>query len=246
VTDRDIVGLDRRVDLEWLDAVACRVAAGEPQQEVRKFAFKLLEGAVRGSANNSARGKTVTVLCHIWSTVPKSCVALRDRAAKLLLEAEHDQRISIHWAMMTATYGFFEAVAEHAGRLLSLQGSFTLVQLTRRISEDWGERSTLSRAVQRIVRSMVQWGVLVDAQQKGVYRAADRPRIVTSSGCELLLESLLVNKGGSSIPVEQAERHPGFFPFTLCLSPYQLRVSPRFDVHRQGLDIDVVELLPGS
>ena len=244
MSDRQIVGFDRRVDLEWLDAVADHVAAGASSGEVRDFTYKLLDGTLSGSTNNSARGKTVTVLRHIWSSVPESCEPLRDRAAHLLADAAPDHRIAIHWAMMTATYGFFRAVAEHAGRLLSLQGSFTLVQLTRRMSEDWGDRSTLSRAVQRIVRSMVQWGVLLDSGDKGVYAGTGKALTISDECSELLLEAVLVHLDGGSIPVDQATRHPAFFPFNLGLSAHGLRRSTRFVVHRQGLNMDVVELVP--
>ena len=148
--------------------------------------------------------------------------------------------------MMISTYGFFRAVAEHAGRLLSLQGSFTLVQITRRMSEDWGDRSTLSRAVQRIVRSMVQWGVLLDSGDKGVYAGTGKVLAISDECSELLLEAVLVHLDGGSIPVDQATRHPAFFPFKLGLSAHRLRRSTRFDVHRQGLNVDVVELVAGS
>ena len=245
MSDRQIVGFDRRVDLEWLDAVADHVAAGASSGEVRDFTYKLLDGTLSGSTNNSARGKTVTVLRHIWSSVPESCARLRDRAALLLAGTAPENRIAIHWAMMTATYGFFLAVAEHAGRLLSLQGSFTLVQITRRMSEDWGDRSTLSRAVQRIVRSMVQWGVLLDSSDKGVYEGTGKAITLSGECSELLLEAVLVHLGGSSIPVDQAIRHPAFFPFKFGLSAHRLRRSTRFDVHRQGLNVDVVELVTG-
>jgi hypothetical protein len=45
-----------------------------------------------------------------------------------------------------------------------------------------------------------------------------------------------------SLPVEQALRHPGFFAFHIELQAHQLRRSDRFDIYRQGLDVDVITL----
>jgi hypothetical protein len=241
---RKVLGFDRPLELEWLDAVADRVALGGSTEEVRAFAHRLLDGVVSGTTFNSNRGKTVTVLCHIWSSVPDNCVELRDRAAEALREASKESRLAIHWAMMVATYHFFGDLAEHTGRLLRLQGNANLIQLTRRMQEGWGDRATLRTIVQRLVRSMASWGVLQAAEEKGTFDFAGQPRVVPDLHAELLLEALLIHRGGGSIPVEQALRHPMFFPFTLELQAHTLRAAPRFAVHRQGGSEDVVELVP--
>lgn len=239
---RKVLGFDRPLELGWLDAVADRVALGGSTEEVRAFAYRLLDGVVSGTTFNSNRGKTVTVLCHIWSSVPESCEALRDRAASALRSSSKEARLGIHWAMMVATYPFFGDLAEHTGRLVSLQGNANLGQLTRRMREGWGDRATLRAIVQRLVRSMATWGVLQPAQEKGVFQATGRSLRMPSLHAELLLEALLVHRRGGSIRVEQALRHPMFFPFILELQAHTLRAVPRFAVHRQGVNEDVIEL----
>lgn len=111
-----------------------------------------------------------------------------------------------------------------------------------RIRESWGDRSTMTRAVQRVVRSMVQWDVLVDSDTRGIYERSARIIIVRPPVGKLLLEALLLQAEEKSLPVEQALRHPGFFPFHVELRAHQLRSSNRFDIHRQGLDVDLVTL----
>lgn len=239
------IGFDRRVDLEWLDAVAARAAAGAPTDEMRADLWSLLDGAVSGDKFNSARGKTVTVLNHIWGEVPWPAAPLRERAAAQLEGSTPDERLALHWAMMVGTYPVFTDTAAAVGRLLTLQGSFTLAHLTRRLVGLWGERSTLERAGRRIVRSMVQWGVLRDTATRGMYEAVPRRRLVGPAVGTVLIEALLVDAEEASVSLDQLTGHPAIFPFDLDVNASHVRGASQFRLHRQGLDSDFVELQGG-
>lgn len=241
------IRIDRRIDLEWLDAVASAVAAGQTEKEIREKLFAMLEGEVSGgSKNGSSAYKTVAILAQVWFKVPALAEPMQGRALKLLADASHEERVAIHWAMLVSRYPFFTELTRHIGRLLKLQGNLALSQVQQRMRESWGERSTLAYAVQKIVACMRQWAVLKETDDIGVYEAA--PRIPVSEAYSfLLLEALLIDKGEGTMQSSLLLNHPSFFPFELGLQPYQMRQSPVFQVHRQGLDIDMVELatLPG-
>lgn len=246
MTRRAAIGFDRRVDIEWLDAAAARAATDGSSEELREYLWNLLDGVVSGDKSNSARGKTVTVLNHIWGDVPPTAAALRRRALSHLEAATIDERLALHWAMMISTYPLFADVAAAAGRLMTLQGSFSLAHLTRRLVGSWGERSTLTRAAQRIVRSMIQWGVLRDTETRGMYEAAPRPRPVGPEIGALMLEAILVDAEEASIPFDQLVGHSALFPFGLRLNAGHMRTAPQFRVHRQGLDSDFIEIRGGA
>jgi len=238
-----VLGLDRRVDIEWLDIVAAQVAAEKDVASIRAKLFEVLDSKVSGGTKRGlACHKTVGVLSRIWATVPVELEDFRDHAIGILPSLSPRERLALHWAMLVAGFSFFGDVAENIGRLLSLQGSVTLSQLTRRMRESWGDRSTMNRATQRIVRSMVQWGALSDTKERGVYALTSSRIAVHSALAELLLEGLLKHEG-KALPVEQVIRHPIFFPFNVNLPIHDLRESSRFEVHRQGLDMDVVWML---
>ena len=158
--ERRTIGLDRPIHLEWMDAAAGSLADGRSPKEARDFVWKLLDGAVAGKTAQSARGKTLTVISRVWLTVPAAARPLRDSALKVIAHASADDRLALHWALLSATYPFFLDVASQVGRLLSLNSDFSVGQLTRRVVEAWGDRSTLRPAIQRLVRSMSGWGVL--------------------------------------------------------------------------------------
>jgi len=239
---RATIGFDRRIDLEWLDAAAAQAAAGASTREMRAYLWSLLEGVVSGDKSNSARGKTVTVLSHIWGEVPGPGASLRERAVAQLERSTPDERLALHWAMMVGTYPVFADTAAAVGRLLLLQGNFTLAHLTRRLVGLWGERSTIERAGQRIVRSMVQWAVLQDTTTRGMYEAVPRRRKVGPAVGTLLIEALLVDAEEASVSLDQLIGHPASFPFDLDLNASHIRGKSQFRVHRQGLDSDIVEL----
>lgn len=118
---------------------------------------------------------------------------------RLVLHSGSGQRVALHWALLAATYPFFADVATNTGRLLALQGDLTLAQLTRPMQR-WGDRSTMTRAVQRVIRSIVQWGVLSDGDQRGVYVGGRQPIPVPAPVGELLIEAVLMRHDGESLP----------------------------------------------
>ena len=64
--------------------------------------------------------------------------------------------------------------AEATGRLLHLQGTAAAAQVQRRAREQLGERETVSRAARRILQAFVDWGVLLETNEKRIYRGASK------------------------------------------------------------------------
>jgi hypothetical protein len=229
-----MVGFDRRLKVEWLDAIATKQAAGASVQQLRKFGQMLLK---REYGADEARRKTLTVLLHLWVNVPKEIHELRDRAAELLRQVDHPQRIGLHWGLALATYPFFRDAADAAGRLLMLQDSVSLVQLKRRLAERWGQRELVERATRHIARSWIDWGVLKETSQRGTY-APSRRIEVSGVVASWIVEALLIGTQGET--VARIQTNPCLFPFHIHVSLSELRRSPRLVFHRQGVDQDVV------
>jgi hypothetical protein len=57
-----------------------------------------------------------------------------------------------------------------------------------------------------------------------------------------MVEAFLVGSDFESQAVIQVRKAPALFPFDLRISAHELRRAPRFLVHRQGVDEDVVML----
>jgi len=235
---RRTLGFDRKLELDWLDAAASVAAQDVGIALARKQLFAVLEGRVAGDSPHSGRGKTVTVLSRVW--LNPGATGMRARALEAFESATPGQRLAIHWAMCAATHPIFVDVAATVGRLLRVQGEVALSQVTRRVAEGWGDRSTLHRAVQRTCRSFVAWGALRDTKVRGIYEPSRDPMPVDGAVARLLVEALLTGGPRAAAPLGELVRHPAMFPFEIAVTGWELRGAPEFRVDREGLDMDVV------
>jgi hypothetical protein len=236
---RKVVGIDRRIKRAWLDKVLDRIAQTTAEPELRAFLDCALEDELPGKAS---RAKSVGIILRIWSRIPKERVALRDRALALLAKINGQERIWLHWGMMALAYPFFRDTAEVVGRLLALQDDFTTGQVQARLLTAWGDRVTSKKAAQTLLTTLVDWEVLRSTKTKGQFLLA---RKMTTGSTELqlwLLEALLGAGTAEEIEAQQLLRLPESFPFTLSVSIADLRKHQSFNIHRQGLDTDMVAL----
>ena len=181
-------------------------------------------------------------MLRIWSGIPPERVALRDRAVALLPRISGQERIWLHWGMTALAYPFFRDTAEVVGRLLALQDDFTTAQVQARLLTTWGDRATSKEAAQKLLTTLVDWEVLRSTKTKGHFLLA---RKMTASIPDLqlwLLEALLGASAADEIEAQQLLRLPESFPFTFSIGVADLRKHEGFNIHRQGLDMDMVAL----
>jgi len=241
ISSKTRIGFDRTIRLEWLDAAAARVVRGEPPAESRKFLWDFLEDVEPGTTNNSGRGKTLTVLTRIWVSVPPQAEPLKQAALKCIASASGEQRIGIHWAMAAGTHPFFFDAATHVGKLIKLNGTANRSQIKRRMTETWGDRSTLERTIQHVLRSLAQWGLLRAGQEHGSLIGPTQRIPIGEDVGQLLALSVLLAQGKGS-QMSHLIDHPALFAFAPHLSARTLMRNPIFRVQRQGDQSDFVEM----
>jgi hypothetical protein len=239
--DRRRIGFDRTIASEWLDATVARVMSGEAPEATRKSLWEFLEDVESGTTNNSNRGKTLTVLTRIWISVPKKAEPLRRAALKCIASTPGEKRIGIHWAMVVGTHPFFFDVATQVGKLIKLHGQVSRSQIKRRMTETWGDRSTLERTIQHVLRSMARWGLLRAGDEHGSLMGPPHRIEIGAELSQLLIHSVLLGHAKGQ-PFSVLLDHPALFPFTLNLTHHDLTRSAFFNVQRQGDRSDFVEL----
>lgn len=234
-----IVGIDRKIKREWMDALLDQLTKTNEEAELRRFLDKYLKEELPGKAS---RAKSVGIILKIWSGTTPQRSSLRDRAVAMLPRISGQERIWLHWGMAALTYPFFRDNAEVVGRLLSLQDDFTTSQVQTRILTAWGDRATCREAGQKLITTLVDWEVLRSTKTKGHFLLAHK---MTASLPELeiwLLEALLAANSADEVEAQQLLRLPESFPFALTIGMPELRGYQGFNIHRQGLDMDMVAL----
>ncbi|QDU47373.1 hypothetical protein Mal52_59020 [Symmachiella dynata] len=238
-----VIGFDRKVKLDWLDAFADKVAQDQDPAMLRKYLHEYLENE---HPMETARGKTITVLMRIWARVPEHHEYVRDEAFDLLKSIRAEDRIWLHWGMSLMAYPLFDDCASAIGRLLKLQDEFTLRQLHRKLIQGWGERATLNRAYQRVVRSMVDWNTVEDTEAKGHFGPAPQNSTRSKRLQIWLLKASHAAADKNMIEADELLTLPSLFPFKIAVGRADLRQCKDFTVHRQGMRMEMIEMPNGK
>lgn len=244
------VGFSQRIRLEWLQQTANLVLAGNDKDAVNASLQELLQDkvSVGGHAVRGNKEKAITILMKIWLNVPGELETVRDDGLELLKILPRKDQIAVHWGMAMAAYPFWATVAANTGRLLRLQGTAAAAHVQRRVREQYGERETVSRAARRVIRSFVDWDVLSETFEKGIYSQGrtyfiDDPRLIS-----WLIEASLHARSNGSAAIKDLLDSTSLFPFRLAhvSAEHLVSASPRLDLLRHGLDDDLVMLRQDS
>ena len=246
VTRHTQIGIDRLVRLTWLEKTAALVLAGNRAQDIKTILQEDLQTAFV-SSRTEVRGsidKTITILMKVWLTVPVELKPLKIDGIELLKNMPREDHRAIHWGMLMAVYPFWAAVATQTGRLLKLQGTVAAAHVQRRVREQYGERETVARRARYVLRSFLDWGVLVETKEQGVYEKGSTLRLNNPQLIAWLIRASLHAKESGVAPLRELIDSPSFFPFKLA--PIQAEriatETAEIDVLRQGLDEELMML----
>ena len=238
------IGFSQRIQLEWFEQTVNLVMAGNDKAAINNTLQDLLQDkiSIGGKSVRGNREKVITILMKTWFTVPRGLETLRDEGLNILQRLPRKERIIVHWGMALAAYPFWGEVAAHTGRLLRLQGTAAAAHVQRRVREQYGERETASRAARRVLRSFIDWDVLKETQDKGVYAQGNTYAVQDPKIIAWLVEASLRARANGSAAIKELLDSPSIFPFRLThISAEQVvSLSPRLDILRHGLDDDLV------
>lgn len=243
--NKQAIGFDRELQLSWLDLTAGLAQEELDVQRIRPKLQDLLADEVPGS---EACRKTVTLLTRLWVRVPAEHQALQSEALDLLASVLPEERLWLHWGMSILAYPFFYDVAGTVGHLLKLQGEFESTQVHQRMRESWGQRTTLDRAINRVIQTYVIWDVLQQTTKPRVYQASPVRQTANSDLALWFMESIILgirqssNQEDRQIPLNELVQSSAIFPFDLTPHVVPLRRSDRFAISYQGLDMEMVAL----
>ena len=240
---RGQIGFSQRIHLDWLEYTANLVLAGNPREDiVAALSERLKEKlSVGNQPERGNRDKAITILTKVWVTVPSEFQSLRDEGLDHLRRRDPSDRVLVHWCMCMAVYPFFGTVADAVGRLLRLQGTAGAAQVQRRLRERFGERETVARAARRILRAYIDWGMLLESDEKGLYRGTAKRAIDDVPLAIWAIKAMLFAARNNPRSPSALLRGPHLFPFDLAVpSMRDVEACEALEISRHGIDQEVL------
>lgn len=233
------VGFDRFIAYAWVE-YALDLAISETNDSERRTVLKnWLQTQMKGI---DAARKTYNLLARIWFVNYPETAHLRAEALQMAPEVTQAERMALHWGMCLANFRFFSDAAIIAGRLIRLQGEFTLPVLQQRLLEQRSNQGTIPRSVARIIQSLKDWQVITQSADASYLSCA--PLVITHTGLvDFLFAASLQHKEKQAWAMMDVLRFPELFAFDLaCNGVYALRNSNLLSIQREGSNQEIITL----
>lgn len=202
-----LIGFDRYVDIEWCRTsfdVALNIKTIE---QLRERVALTLTGA-------ESQRKTLDIVKRISTNPFPHLTDFIGRGLTIYKAIGASASLPLAWGGAIATYPFFGKSSEITGRLLFLQGDCSIKEVQRRMSEAYGDRNGIERAVARVIQSQANWGVFErDEIEKRIKNIESK--FISDDDLTAWMIEAAVRYAGKPISVSSLQAMPVLFPFTL-------------------------------
>lgn len=234
---RTKIGIKQVIQLEWLEKTLDLLKVGLTEKQIREelvlYLQKNRKVKKREIKSSQTRDFVIINLMKIWINPDKVLTEYRNSVLEFSFK---EKAMAFHWAMISSTYPFWYNIAHYMGRLFNLQEEITKKQIVTRLKEQYGDRQTISRYADYVINSFVEWGVIKQIQNKGIYSKAENEVISNPQIAVILLESILNASSKESFEFYSLLNSPALFPYKLPdINLYQIESnSNRIIVNHSG------------
>ena len=110
-----------------------------------------------------------------------------------------------------------------------------------RVLERFGDRHFVHRSVRYNLSTFLDIGVVQAGASPGAYLRGETCQPKSDRETAWLVEALLHSRDDPSLPLQAISKHAALFPFDLgSVTASQLRINPRLQLVRHGMDADLV------
>ena len=229
------VGLDRFLKGQWLDKTLEIMNTESDVSKNRKTLEQYLKQEIPGDIT---RRKARDKLMGIWINIPEEYEGIQSEALKLSNKVYGQDRLLLHWIMMSAVYPIFRDIAKAVGTITDFQDDFTLSLVQKRIYEIWGERSTVKYAVHKNISSMVDWEV-IERKGNGRYNKKPPIKIENASLKLLFLKAYILTNNRDYIGFIEANNVKTAFPFEIQYNMEDFASTDEFVLVKMGSDVAI-------
>ena len=142
--------------------------------------------------------------------------------------------------MLLLAYPFFRDIVYSTGFLLQLQNNFTSTQLRNRLISKWGHRTTIIRAIDRIIQSLKDWNILI-VNGKSL-KSNSKIIVKNESLCLWFLECIFRTENVDSMLFEKFVSLQTMFPFELKIPMYKIKQAKNFEFQIHGMNVEMISI----
>jgi hypothetical protein len=223
-----IVGLSRVIKPEWLDKTAEFVLQGDDSDSIKEKLTEYLSFEIKSPTNLR---KTREILMNVWVRSSETAPIVHKVATDAYRSGQSD-KIALHWAMILISYPVFSDVACRIGKIGVVQDTFTTAWLREKLTETWGDRTTLIHTSDKILQTLKSLGVITN-KKIGVYEIK-RHEVDDEKTLAVLLLCLIALNRQAYYEVSELGNNPLFFPFEFSVTVDWLHRSPLFNLSNFG------------
>lgn len=231
----NLIGIKQIIRLEWLKKTVNLLLAGFEAKAIRNELHEFLQNdqlynTLESKRSSQTRTFAVNNLMKIWVTPDPALIPFRNASLDYIRQ-NPNMDFAVHWGMLCAAYPFWHNIALYTGRLLSLHNQITSTQITNRIKEKYGDRTTVIRNTGYVISAFTAWGVLNSCKMVGYYESVPKKIIKDENLAILMLESVLLTIPEAKSSLNLLIHCPSLFPLQLplisidCISRYSERLE---------------------
>lgn len=223
---------DRFIHYEWAEYALEFAVKQEHPRALQEWLI------TKGLSKESAR-RTRNILCRLWFDVHPATSLLRTDALIVFSAVESTEHLALHWGMATTQFPLFRETAKVMGRLGRLQGEFSKTEILGRVLEKYGNQSTIIRAAERVIQTMVDWSVIT-AVSKSMYAIDSSHSIFYPMLAEWLFRSLVISEPEKYWLLPDILSASEIFPFDLDVHRVLLYRSQHLTIERDSNGAEIV------
>ena len=232
------IGLRRNSRCARLDAAATARVHHDDPNEVRAELDLVVAADIASAVN---RRKAIDILINIWCKTSDLAPKLWQPALARFPTASASDRLWLHYGLTLLYNPFFRDTVATIGQTVRFGDPVTPGLVKQRLVATRSQLGSLDKAAERVVFSLRNWGLLVEANRRSTYLPIQPALPTKDQALEgWLLACVLRAHSAREIPFADLIRLPEIFPFHISIGLIQLRHHADLDFQRQSSGWDMV------
>ena len=223
------VGFLCPLKLEWLNKTVNLVIEGMSPENIKEALNDYISFELKSPDNIR---KTREMLMNLWvyPFEDEKANQIRQRSIEIIKEGMADSTV-FHWCMLLIYYPVYSDVAGMIGKILNMQDTFSITWLKGKMAEQWGERATLLRSVEKVMQTMKE--MRIATSDKGIY-TINRIAVSDEREIKIIIKTILALKMRAYYEPSELSKVAQMFPFEYTVDSELIFGNQNFEIGNFG------------